>query len=162
MHKQEMELQKYVCTSFHFCELFTVHWIGRTSFLSSEMIFFLILFYFNLFFSRLSSKLFNHPFVVFFHNELQHTHKQEMELQTCVCTSFHFCQLLTDYWIGRTSFLSSEIIILFYFILSYFSWSPWDISRWHFVYTQADKPADRKLHEPVYSVASQLKRSSEV
>ena len=51
---------------------------------------------------------------------MRHTHKQEMELWTCACTSFHFCQLFTDHWRGRTSFLSSEIIILFYFILFYF------------------------------------------
>ena len=47
----------------------------------------------------------------------------------CACISFHFCQLFTDHWRGRTSFLSSEIIInlicyllfiYFYFILYYF------------------------------------------
>ena len=37
-------------------------------------------------------------FLVVFHlyNELRHTHKQEMELRTCVCTSFYFCHLFTD------------------------------------------------------------------
>ena len=52
-------------------------------------------------------------------------HKQEMELQTYACTSFLCCQLFTDPWRGRMSFLSSEIITLFIyfihsFILSYF------------------------------------------
>ena len=46
-----------------------------------------------------------------------HTHKQEIELRTCVWTSFHFCQMFTDHWRGRTSFLPSEIIILFYFVI---------------------------------------------
>ena len=52
-----------------------------------------------------------------FYNKLRHMHKQEMELCTCVCTSCYICQLFTDHWRGRTSFLSSETIILFYFIL---------------------------------------------
>ena len=36
--------------------------------------------------------------LVVFHlyNELRHTHKQEMELRTCVCTSSYFCHLFTD------------------------------------------------------------------
>ena len=57
---------------------------------------------------------------------MRHSHKQEMELLTCACTSFHFCQLITDHWRGRTSFLSSEINILyflffiFYFLFFYF------------------------------------------
>ena len=38
--------------------------------------------------------------------------KQEMEWWTYVCTSFHFCQLFTDHWRGRT-FCS----VLFYFVL---------------------------------------------
>ena len=37
-------------------------------------------------------------FLVVFHlyNELRYTHKQEMELRTCVCTSSYFCHLFTD------------------------------------------------------------------
>ena len=58
--------------------------------------FYLILFHFILFSTRLPSKQSNHPFVVFLYNELRHTHKQEIEFWTCVCTSFHFCQLFTD------------------------------------------------------------------
>ena len=41
----------------------------------------------------------------------------EVARRTCVSTSFHFCQLVTDCWRGRTSFLSSKINLLFYFIL---------------------------------------------
>ena len=36
-------------------------------------------------------------FVFLLYNDLRHTHKQEMELTTCVCTSFYFCQLFTDH-----------------------------------------------------------------
>ena len=56
--------------------------------------------------------------LVVFHlyNELRHTHKQEMELRTCVCTSYYFCHLFTDPCWGRTCFF----IINFYCILFYF------------------------------------------
>ena len=60
----------------------------------------------------------DHSFVIFLCNELWHTHKQEMELRTCVCTFFHFCQLFTDHWRGRMLVLSSGISLIFY--LSYF------------------------------------------
>ena len=67
-----------------------------------------------------------------------HLYKQEMELWTSVCTSFHFCQLFTDHWRGRTSFLSSEIDIYFLFFifflfflfllfLFFFIWGGWYI-----------------------------------
>ena len=79
-----------------------------------------ILFYFILYYSRLPYKWFNHPFVVILHNELWHTHKQEMELWTHVCTSFYFWKFFTDNWRVRMLFLSSEIFILLYFILFYF------------------------------------------
>ena len=144
MHQQEIELLTCACTFFQFCHLFTDHWRGRTSFLSSEInIFFLFLifyfyslfiyffffsfflffyflfifisFYFISFYFLVVFLVYNlkYSLVVFrLYNDLRHTHKQEMELPTCVCTSFHFCQLFTDHWRGRTSFLSSEIIIL--------------------------------------------------
>ena len=56
--------------------------------------------------------------LVVFHlyNELRHTHKQEMELRTCVCTSSYFCHLFTDPCWGKTYFFLNK----FYFILSYF------------------------------------------
>ena len=64
--------------------------------------------------------------VIFLYNELWHMHKQEMELPTCVCTSCHFCQLFTDHWRGRSSFLSFNMIILFYliFFISFLSSFP--------------------------------------
>ena len=78
----------------------------------------------------------NHSFVVFLFNELRHTHKQEFDFWTCVCASFHFCQLLTDHCRGRASFLFSGIIILFYFTLFcccfdlfYYSFSHWLMLR---------------------------------
>ncbi len=56
--------------------------------------------------------------LVVFHlyNGLRHTHKQEMELWTCVCNSYYFCHLFTDPCWGRTCFFINN----FYFILFYF------------------------------------------
>ena len=56
--------------------------------------------------------------LVVFHlyNGLRHTHKQEMELRTCVCNSYYFCHLFTDPCWGRTCFFINN----FYFILFYF------------------------------------------
>ena len=59
--------------------------------------FYFTLFYFILFSNHLPFKLFNISFVVFLYNELRHMHKQEIEFWTCVCTSFHYCQLFTDH-----------------------------------------------------------------
>ena len=62
-------------------------------------LFFIFYFYFILFYFLVVFLLYNLKYsqVVFLHNVLRHTHKQEMELRTCVCTSFHFCQLFTDH-----------------------------------------------------------------
>ena len=83
------------------------------------ILFYFILFHFILFLVVFLFYNLKYSLVLFLlYNDLRHTDKQEMELPTCVCTSLHFCQLLTDHWRGRTSFLSSEIIIIiFYFIL---------------------------------------------
>ena len=140
-HKEEMELWTCVCTSIHFCQLFTDHWRGRTPFLFSEIIilfyfilfyfilFYFILFYFNLFYF-ISYYVILYYFIfsflvvfvlydftislVVFHlyNELRHTHKQEMELQTCVCTSFYFHHLFTNPCWGRTCFFLNDFILL--------------------------------------------------
>ena len=61
--------------------------------------------YFVLFSSRLLSKLFNYPLFVFLHKQLRQPHKQEMEIQTWVCTSFDSYQLsLALEEVGRQSF----------------------------------------------------------
>ena len=126
-HKQEMEFWTYVCTSFHLCQLFTDHWRVKTSFLSFEIIiyfiflhlisFLLILFnsiqfdliwffYFILYYLILLYFFSNFFYIILFYFFL-----------FWVCTSFHFCQLYTDHQRGRTSFLISEIINLFHFVL---------------------------------------------
>ena len=54
---------------------------------------------------------------------MRHTHKQEKELQTCVCTSSYFHHLFTNPCWGRTWFFLNIFFILFilfysiYFIL---------------------------------------------
>ena len=58
-------------------------------------------------------------FLVVFHlyNELRHTHKQEMELKTCVCTSSYFCHFFTNSCWGRTYFFLSEIMLIYSFFI---------------------------------------------
>ena len=63
-------------------------------------------------------------FLVVFHlyNKLRHTHKQEMELKTCVCTSSYFCHLFTNSCWGRTYFFfiwNNVYLFFFYYIKSY-------------------------------------------
>ena len=62
-------------------------------------IFFYLIFFYSMFSFLVVFLLYNFTiFLVVFHlyNELRHTHKQEMELRTCVCTSSYFCHLFTD------------------------------------------------------------------
>ena len=139
-HKQEMELRTCVCTASYFCHLFTDPCWGRICFFINNFyfisfyfilsyfyyilfyfIFFFILFYFILFLSFLVVfLLYNFTmFLVVFHlyNELRHTHKQEMELQTCVCISSYFCHLFTDPCWGRTCFFINIFLLYFIFLI---------------------------------------------
>ena len=80
-----------------------------------------ILFNFILFWVVCASYNLKNSLVVFhFYNELQHMHKQKMELPTCVWTSSYFCHLLTDSCWGRMFFSLSEIILFFHFLLLHF------------------------------------------
>ena len=77
---------------FPFCFLFHI----ILSYFFSFSLFYFILFHFIAYFISFYF-ISNHPFVVFLlFNELRHLHIQEVELSTCVFTSFHFCQLFTD------------------------------------------------------------------
>ena len=106
---------------FVICSLTLVE-VGHAFFINN-FLFYFILFYFILFYFIFSFLVvflqynFTISLVVFhLYNVLRHTHKQEMELRTCVCTSSYFCHLFTDPCWGRTCiFLNKFYFILFYF-----------------------------------------------
>ena len=125
-----MELRICVCTSFHLCQLFTDHWRGWTSFLSSEVIFYLILSYFILFYSiLLCFKIFVFNFVLFSSrlpcksfllssflvmNCGIHTNRKwnygHLSLLPFICVS---CSLTVEE-VGRHSVPLKQLFILFY------------------------------------------------
>ena len=63
--------------------------------------------------------------VFYFYNKLRHTHKQEMELPTRVCTSSYLRHLLTDPCWGRKLFSLSEIFFfsVFHYFIYFFYFS---------------------------------------
>ena len=101
-------------------ELFT--WVSTTFILLYYFILFLFIYRFHFIFFHIFYMISFISFISFnfissisrlpSFNELRHVHKQEMELWTCVYTSFYFCQLFTDPCWGKIYFLLFKMITL--------------------------------------------------
>ena len=109
--------------TFVICSL-TLAEVGHTFFFIWNNVYLLIFFKFLYCVDNCNADAHADFLVVFhFYNELRHTHKQEMELKTCVCTSSYFCHFFTNSCWGRTYFFLSEIMFIysfFYYIISYY------------------------------------------